>query len=224
MNCNMKRLLFVILTLCVCIGLSAQAYWDAARANKLFTFGIRGGIAFSKQYNTQKYYTMDLNHRLGFHLGVEVDWNVCRSLSANLGLKIIQKGFKRDLSNERISLKVNNNATYLEIPVIASYRIALSDAAQFQLNVGPYFAYGLGGNYIVDFSDADDNVKDKTNSFDKYDGLRKFDFGLGYGCAITLSHLYFGVNYEHSLTKLGQDSRNGAQNSSIVISLGYNFN
>ena len=34
---------------------------------------------------------------------------------------------------------------YLEIPVLASYRYNFSDAAQLQINVGPYFAYGVGG-------------------------------------------------------------------------------
>lgn len=221
----MKKVIVVLLTTFVCTSMSAQTYWDGARADKLFTFGVRCGVDFSRQYDTERYYTQDLRHRLGFHIGAEVDWNICRSFSANLGLKVIQKGFKADFSNDENSiLKENNNATYLEIPICASYRIALSDNAQFQINIGPYFAYGICGKSTTEYYQGKYESKDEIDSFDDYDGLKRFDFGLCYGCAITLSHFYVGVNYEHSLRKLGQDSRNDAKNSSIVISLGYNFN
>ena len=220
----MKRFFAILLVGLTCLCLPAQTYWDASRADRLFTFGVRAGLNFSKQYNIEDYYIGDLKQQIGYHVGVEVDLNVCRSFSTNLGIEIIQKGFKADFSTDRTVNKLKNNATYLEIPLRASYRIALSDAAQFQINIGPYLAYGIGGKQKGEYTNGDFSNTNEMDSFDEYDGIKKTDFGMGYGVALTLSHLYFGVNYEHSLTKLGRDSRNDAKNSSLVISLGYNFN
>ena len=74
-----------------------------------------------------------------------VDANLARSFSVNTGVLMIQKGWKQGYSDAGGKIDVKDNATYFEIPVLASYRVELSDQAQFQLNIGPYFAFGAFG-------------------------------------------------------------------------------
>ena len=213
----MRRLLVILVLLAGFVSLPAQTYWDGARADKLLSFGLRAGVNFSKQYSSDL--NMDLDYRVGYQVGFEADLNLCRSMSINTGVYLIQKGYKGEVKD--FLLKVHDNPTYIEFPLLASYRIPLSDATTFQLNVGPYFAYGVGGTYVMEYGGNGDSAE--TESFDMYDGLKRFDMGLSYGCAVTMSKLYIGACYEHGLIKAGQRTSNNAKNASIVITLGYNF-
>ena len=197
-------------------NLSAQTYWNGARADKKFTFGIRGGVNFSKLYESN--YNVDLNYKFGYHIGIEADINLCQSFSINSGAYFIQKGYKSEIPDAQI--KVNDNAKWIDIPLLASYRIPLSDATKFQLNVGPYFSFGLSGKWTMESRGGTIDM----DSFDEYDGIKRFDTGISIGCAVTISKLYIGAAYENSFIKIGQQSYDSSKNRSIIISLGYNFN
>ena len=130
----MKKIMLIIAVVALSISASAQTkYWDSSRPEHRFTFGIRAGINTSKQYaiNDQS----DHENRLGFHAGLTADINIVRSFSVNTGVMYIQKGWKTDYSDNRGSVEKKDNAAYLEIPVLASYRVNLSDQVQFQLNI-----------------------------------------------------------------------------------------
>lgn len=216
----MKKTVLILVAVLSSIGASAQNYWDSSRADHLVTFGIRAGVNASKQYAMDD--QADRDFRLSYQIGVAVDLNLARSFSFNTGVMMIQKGWKWDYDDSRGEQKVTDNATYLEIPVLASYRVALSDQAQFQLNLGPYFAFGLFGDQEVKSTFPNgDNYKD--NSFDEYVGGKKFDCGVPIGAGFTFSHIYVGVNYERGLINVSNDENKKFQNGSIAFSLGYNF-
>ena len=211
----MKRIFAIISVFTICCVLSAQTYWNGARADRFVSIGMKGGVNFSKLHHSD--YNTDVNYKLGYHIGVEFDINLCQSLSINSGAYFIQKGYKLEVPDAQI--KVHDDAKWIEVPVLLSYRIPLSDATKFQLNLGPYFSYGLGGKQKMDYAGGTTEM----DSFDKYDGLKRADVGLSYGCAVSVSQLLFSVSYENSLIKLGQRSSDDSKNRCISISMGYYF-
>ena len=197
----MKKIMLIIAVVALSISASAQTkYWDSSRPEHRFTFGVRAGINTSKQYaiNDQS----DHENRLGFHAGLTADINIVRSFSVNTGVMYIQKGWKTDYSDNRGSVEKKDNAAYLEIPVLASYRVNLSDQVQFQLNIGPYFAFGVSGKQKV------------TNTFPN---------GIVLGAAATYKHCYIGISYERGLTNVSNVAESNFQNGCIALTLGYNF-
>ena len=134
----------------------------------------------------------------------------------------IQKGWKTDYSDSRGRIEKNDNASYLEVPVLASYRVNLSDQVQLQMNIGPYFAFGLSGKQKVENSFANgDNYE--IDSFDSDEGNKKFDCGIDVGAAVTYKHYYIGISYERGLVNASQLADYNYQNGTIAVSLGYNF-
>ena len=158
--------------------------------------------------NTSKLYDEEIEYKsiLGYQVGVEVDVNLIRSLSVNTGIYYIRKGHRYEIefgpSDER---QYEYKPVYIEIPIVLSYRIRLSDSSQFQLNGGCYYAYGLNSSDEVFFRD-----------------FKKEDVGLVLGAAVSYSHYVFSANYERSLIDIGQRNVH-EHNSSIIITLGYNF-
>ena len=215
----MKRIIIIFLYSLFVLGSGAQKYWDSSRPDHRFTFGVRAGVNFAKQNNMED--GADNDFRTGFHLGATTDINIIRSFSVNMGVFYIQKGYKTDYSDYRGSVKTRNNASYMEFPVLASYRVKLSDAAQFQLNIGPYFAFGIGGKLKVEntFENGDSYSID---SFDKIDGMKRFDTGISVGAAVVYSDIYFGASYERSFMNVSNTNEK-FQNGNIAITIGYNF-
>lgn len=217
----MMRKIFVILALLCNIGATAQEYWDGSRPAHRLTLGVRGGVNFSKQYNNGD--GADMDFRTGFKAGLEMDLNVVRSFSVNSGVYYVERGYKSEYSDYRGSLRTTDNTAYVEIPLLASYRVKLSDATQFQLNVGPYLAFGVTGKQKVKSTFAGQQDY-SIDSFDEYDGLKKHDIGIHAGAAVTYSKYYIGVIYERSMMNVSNATGADFQNGSIGICLGYNFN
>lgn len=216
----MRKLTILFFLVCWGTNMQAQEYWSSQRPNHRLCLGIRAGMNISKQYNMGD--GADNDFRLGFRAGVELDLNVVQSFSVNTGAFYIQKGYKTDYSDYRGSLKTTDNASYLEIPLLASYRVKLSDAAQFQLNLGPYFAFGLSGKKKVKSTFTGQQDYD-IDSFDEYDGLKKQDIGIHVGTAITFDNYYVGVSYERSLMNVSNVTNANYQNGGIGVTIGYNF-
>lgn len=203
------------------MNMAAQEYWDGSRPAHRVTLGLRAGMNFSKQYNHEE--GADNDFRPGLKAGLEFDLNIVRSLSINTGVYYVQRGYKSKYSDYRGSNTATDNASYIEIPVLLSYRVKLSDAAQFQLNVGPYFGIGLSGTKTFETTFAGQNNYE-IDSFDQYDGMKKRDIGIHAGAAVTFSDFYVGVNYERSLMNVSNITGANFQNGSIGLCIGYNFN
>lgn len=216
-----KSIILALTALLFSVGASAQKYWDNSRPRYRMTIGPRVGLDFSKQ--TNKGDGGDRSFRTGFLAGAEIDVNIVRSFSINMGVLYIQKGYKDKYSDERGSLKITDKPSFIEVPLLLSYRIELSDQAQFQLNAGTYFAFGMSGKHKVKSTFAGQQDYD-FDSFDDLDGMKKSDVGLVFGAALTFSNIYLGVNYERSLKNVSNVPGEKYHNSTIAIQLGYNFN
>lgn len=215
----MKKI--ILSFVCVFIALSASAQRASSSSTSFFsteasdqpiTFGIRGGVNFANVSTSEDGYTVSYKSNTGFHAGMIVDIPLMESLYLQSGLYYIVKGYKE-------SDEITANPAYLEIPILASYRYNFSDAAQLQVNFGPYLAYGISGKIKEEYrgeSHEEDYFNDHTN---------KFDAGLQVGAGITISqHFYLGIAYEFGLTNVLKDSGDDSmKNTNFLVSVGYNF-
>lgn len=219
----MKKLLLTIMVFAACtLTASAQrarssssSFFSTEKADEPITFGIRAGLnlATMKAKDGKVSYTGDT--RTSFNAGVMVDIPLLQSIYIQSGLYYTSKGYKE----KGDGWKSTASANFLEIPILASYRYDFGDAAQLQFNIGPYFAYGIGGK----FKEEEGNKEYSDDFFD--DDTNKFDMGLQIGGGVTISkHYYIGVAYEWGLTNFWKDSDDESiKSKNFMINIGYTF-
>lgn len=220
----MRKLLLSIAALVCTVSVSAQrasssssSFFSTEKAEQPITFGVRGGVNFAGMSGSD---ADDLDGRVGFNFGVNVDIPLLQSLYLQTGLYATQKGWKYEETYYDEKYEETANPLYLEVPVLASYRYNFSDAVQLQFNVGPYFAYGVAGKFKV--SDSEEEEKfDYFGDDDDQLGGKRFDVGLQVGTGVTIKKFFVGCAYEFGFAKAIEDSN--AKNTNFMVNVGYNF-
>lgn len=206
----MKKILLII-TASFMTGVCAhaQSLWDISKPNQDFTFGVRAGVNFA---STDMDYANST--RTGFHLGASVDWNIVKSFSVTSGLYYTTKGFKSSYGK--------GSAGYLQIPLLASYRIETPTGVQFHFNVGPYFALGVNGSVQYKPYDATFVYDFDQDSFGNNGFFKRFDAGLSAGAYILIGRLSWGVGYELGFVDFAK-AYGKFHNRNVTTTLGFNF-
>lgn len=240
----MKKLFVAAVAAACALGVSAQrasdtsefSFWDNEQTEQKIIVGPRVGLNVSTLSTSNLEMDNDKS-KIGFNVGVAVEFPIVRSFYINSGLFYTTKGIKFEDSGSDWSEKETFNAGYLELPVYASYRLNFAEASQLQINFGPYFAYGVNGKVKYEYSDSEypeDNEKVDYDLFgvaddssDEYKaGIKRFDCGLGIGLGYTLHKVYLGINYQFGLVNIADKKAWGngkIKNSNFNISIGYNF-
>lgn len=235
----MKKI-FVAAVAAVCaLSVSAQrasdssefSFWDGDQTEQKIVVGPRVGLNVS----TLSVSNLELNNdksKLGFNVGVAVEFPIVRSFYINSGLFYTTKGIKFENSGSDWSLDETWNAGYIELPVYASYRLNFAEASQLQINFGPYFAYGVNGKVKYELNEEGDVSKYDYDIFGASEddvekgGVKRFDCGLGVGLGYTFHKIYLGINYQFGLTNIADKKEWGnvkVKNNNFNISIGYNF-
>lgn len=217
----MKKLLLVFTCAVSALTMSAQrasssssSFFSTEKADGGVQFGIRAGLNLANISFKEDGYSYSPKSNTTFHVGVIADIPLMQSLYVQTGLFLQNKGAKEEGEGYKTTL----TPMYLQIPVLASYRYDFSDALQLQVNVGPYFAYGIGGKW----KEEEDGESYEVDFFD--DGIKRFDCGLQVGGGLTFAqHYYLGVAYEFGFINIADESDLKVKNNNIMISLGYNF-
>ena len=218
----MKKAIFIMMLAAITLSMSAQKkYWDSSRPDHRFGYSVQAGLNFNKQY-TMEDEGADHAFSTGFHAGIGVDVNIIRSFSVTTGVYYFQKGWKDSYSDYRGYYDTKDNAAYVQLPLLASYRVALSDAVRFQIDLGPYFAFGISGKTKTDYNFGEP-IHKEYDSFDEYEGMKKFDCGIHLGASVNYSHLLAGVFYERGLKNISRIQGEKFQNGTVGVSLGYKF-
>lgn len=232
----MKKL-FVAAAAAVCaFSVSAQrasdssefSFWDNDQAEQKIIVGPRVGLNVSTLSFTNLEADGDKS-KVGFNVGVAVEFPIVRSFYINSGLFYTTKGIKFEDSGRDWTETETFNAGYLELPVYASYRLNFAEESQLQINFGPYFAYGVNGKVSEEYVEDGDKEKYSYDLFgtgeDKA-GIKRFDCGLGIGLGYTFHKIYLGINYQFGLANIADKEEWGngeIKNSNFNISIGYNF-
>lgn len=225
----------------VLLAVLAAGMMFSAKAQET-TWGIRGGLNLSKVSNkytgpiddggSKSDYEGNFKNRVGFHLGVILDWGLCERFYIQPGLFFTTRGAKIEGSEEGVGLEMKIHTSYLQLPILASYRIPLTDYIQWQINAGPYLAYGLGGKTKLAVG-PNSMEGDSFGSLDKKDteevrgGLKRFDAGLSFGTGISIRKMYFGLSYDLGLANIADKAQWGSdykiRNRNCAVTVGYNF-
>lgn len=209
----------------------------AANAQDKIAFGVRAGVNVNTlSYSGDPESEMDLKSRAGFHVGAVMDWNFAGSFYLQPGVYFTTRGAKYEQTyadeGDSYSYSEKYNMSYLQIPVLASYRLTVSQSVKIDINAGPYAAFGLGGKLKI----TDDDYSEKFDIFGKSTDeetrgdFKRFDAGLRFGVGASIRKFYVGVAYDLGLTNLartGDDAQWGKdtkfRNGSFLVSVGYNF-
>lgn len=218
----------------------------SANAQEL-TWGVRGGLNISnaadkysgevEEGESKSDYEQDFKSRVGFHLGVILDWGLSESFYIQPGLYFATRGAKLEESDEDYKFETKYQLNYLELPILASYRISLGENTQWHINAGPYLAYGLGGKVKWEASYDGESESGDYKAFgtsdeddeegDEKGGLKRFDAGLSFGTGISVKKMYFGVVYDLGLTNIADKDEWGddykIKNRNFAITVGYTF-
>lgn len=207
------------------IGLMASAQsmtlWDGTKVSEGITLRGMVGLNLSRFMHVER-----LNDtKVGVNFGVMAEKPILGSLSAKAGVFYTMKGAvgKND-GGFGGSLKTTFSPSYLEIPVLASYRYQINDAIRFQFDLGPYFAFGLHGKDKKHYSGNGSYTSPSDTEINLFtEQLKRFDFGLRLGPEVVFNNrLAISLGYEVSLINI---SNMGGKvgNSNFMINLSFPF-
>ena len=152
--------------------------------------------------------------RSGFHAGATIAYNVIKSLSLRSCFSYVKKGFDSSYGSATMD--------YLQVPVLLEWNFETPTGVLFHLNVGPYFAYGIGGNiHFIPYTIQKAYYFDQ-DCFGSKGFFKDFDSGIHVGGAIQLLKIRLGIGYEFGLTDIAE-VYDKFHNRNLNISLGYNF-
>lgn len=143
--------------------------------------------------------------KVGYSVGLGVDLPVATSLSVQSGLMFNGKGAKRG--------DVKSSPCYLDIPILAAYKIAVAEDVNVVFNAGPYIGIGLGGKTKV--------YNEKYDYFGD-DGAKRFDLGLQYGIGAEFAdHILLNLSGQYGFISPIEDS--SSKNLGFFLTVGYRF-
>lgn len=217
----MKKIIIFLFALVLGGTMKAQSLWDTSHPDNAFTFGVRAGVNFAHADAECATST-----RTGFHAGVSVDYNIIKSFSITSGLYYIGKGFRGNQNMQEASAATESKVTahYIQVPLLASWRIEAQTGARFHFNVGPYFAYGLGGTAKYKPLDLTFIDRFEGDAFGNKGLLRHLDAGISLGIMGEFGHVVTGISYEHGLADVGKQMRfEKFHTRNVNLTVGYNF-
>lgn len=188
-----KSLIFVLFALVSIVSYS-QIAWS-----------VKAGMTMNNMTKLE-----DSKMKLGYTVGVGVDYAINDMWAIQSGLNITAKGTKSEYDDSDEDGKyvetTKYNPTYLEIPILAAVKFQIADNMKFTVNAGPYLAFGLGGKskdsydlsgeYAEDAKEyPEDYSENSWKLFKKEKGeekaaLKRFDLGLQYGIGLEISEHY----------------------------------
>lgn len=227
---NMK---FVLRVCIVFIILSAKAY-----AQSPVSFQVKAGAGIASMWgkNTEE------NAKFAYKVGVGMEYGFNKTWALQSFLNFASKGANEDGKDLG---KATVNMLYLELPVMLSARLHLTETSNLVISGGPYMSYGVGGKTSVDVwlpipsSTGLQKVhqKYKLNTFgsitDGNMGCKRFDAGVGLGIAYEYRRIVVGLEGQLGLVKihdgfsdlidLKELEDNALKNLSAFVTIGYKF-
>ena len=160
---------------------------------------------------------MDTDMKIGFNVGVGMEYQFSDMWSIQPSLMLTQKGAKIKEDGETMKF----NPMYLEIPVLAAARFAVADNQNIVVKAGPYFAFGVAGKVKVG-----DDIADFFGDGDDLFGGKRFDCGIGVGVAYEIGKFFVGLDGEFGFTNVvdfKSDGVSNPKNMNFSIGVGYKF-
>lgn len=189
-------------------------------ASAQVNLGVKGGINMSNFYGDE---LDDKNVKIGFNVGLLVDYEFMYNSAIQTGLFFTTKGAKYDGSFEGVSGEVSVNPMYLQLPVHYAYKIDVTPGTRVVLHAGPYAAYGVGGKAKVKLSSSEGSVESDGIDVFGDDGFKRFDAGLGLGVGAEFGPFLVDLGWDMGLVNISPVDNGNIKNQSAYLSVGYKF-
>lgn len=205
-------------------GLSASAqteWWNSSKSDEGISLSAQLGLNLSRFTHVDRWNGI----KAGVNVGVMAEKPILKSLAVKAGLLYTMKGtVGNNDGGFGGGLTTTFSPAYLEIPILASYRLQYNDAVRLTFDFGPYFAFGLHGKDVKEWK-AGKVGKDTRTEYDVFSDsqLKRFDFGLQLGPSIVYKERFSaGLIFDCGIADI---SNMGGKvgNFSFMINLGYKF-
>lgn len=241
----MKKVLLSIVAMMAISAPVANAieFLDQGLPDKLFVFGVRGGVNVSNLSDNKYSVETEMrwsnhNWKAGFTAGAVCDINIRNFLTLQPGFFFQTRSNEYDHMSAAIDgtsveyQKGSRCSYYFQIPILASYRVMLTEEIQGQIDFGPYFMYGLGGEDDFDYFGMDFDVPENerikqfsgdVDYFGDKGAIKGYDWGFKFGTGVVfLEKYYLGIHYEAGCRDVWKDRYKGF-NKAWNFTVGYNF-
>ncbi len=200
----MKKIILVLALIMGAVAVNAQITWN-----------VKAGAGLSRITGGEG------DMKFGWKIGVGIEKPLSENWLIMPTLEFKQKGStwseSYDLSDSEISEAIS--ITYIQLPIMAAYRIRLTDEVNMTFKAGPYFAYALSGKIEAEF----DGEGDSMDLFDLEDSNR-FDAGIAFGIDFEYHRFVGGLETEYGLVKVvGGEGSYSNKNLGLYVTLGYKF-
>jgi len=195
----------VILVLTIASSAAAQSPAEVA---------VKGGLNFSNISQDTKFDPADeLRTLTGLMAGVSLSRTLRDRIGYQVEALLSQKG--NTLFNEADDLDNKLRLTYLEIPVLATYRFDTSNDLTVRIHAGPTFGIKVGQRERNHGEEINDEIE-----------LKGSDVGLAVGAEVLRRRLIIGARYTHGLTNIFDDvpgnfSFESMKNRVVSLYVGY---
>jgi len=198
----MKKLRFLFILSIVSTICTSTIY---AQDDKFFTFGLKAGANLTTMSGFgHNGYSDKTKPEIEFTAGFTADLAITRHWTILTALEYVPKGLSLDRYSSEYSTTIPYyKAKYLQLPIHVGYKIKSSDDSNVIFHIGPYFAYGIGGD--IQWKDSNNKIGRKAKFFEK-DQFNRFDCGLGIGVNVDTKNFAFNVGYDHGLIDITKSS------------------
>ena len=183
------------------------------------SLSIKGGLNLSNFYGDE---LNDKSMKVGFHAGIGADFEFAPNIGIQSGLFFSGKGAEYKYNSAEVKVTAN----YLQLPVHLAYKIDVMPGTKVVLHAGPYVAYGLGGKTKLNVAGKDlaemDTFKDDS-SIEAFNGLKRFDAGLGLGVGAEFGRILVDLGWDMGLTNLSRIDNADIKTQNAYLSVGYKF-
>lgn len=180
---------------------------SALCASAQITLNVKGGLGYAHCWGDAEGLSGHFVGKIG--AGIEKPFTSNWSLMPSL--ELAWKGAEADYG-EGLG-KATLDILYIQIPIMAAYRMNINDSWNMTMKAGPYVAFGVYGRLKDDY--------ESMNIFTSEAGGKRFDLGLDLGLDFEYHRFVFGVEYELGFLSMtdGGDLKNGA----LYGTVGYKF-
>lgn len=178
----------VILPLVMLMGLLV---WQpqSSRAQS-FEVGVRSGVSVSSLIGLD-----NTSPRVGFYGGITSSLLLNENWGVTLDVTLSEQGTRCNPNKENVTIDYRYD--YLNIPLLATYRLPLGDGSSLRLLAGPQLALFMLGTYSYTLpSVLNDGTISGSGSLDKED-FHPLDFGISLGAQWVLwgEHVLIEARY-----------------------------
>lgn len=208
----MKKVLFIVVFALTNQILSAQESG----------LTVKAGLGLSSVVGSDSYGKSMFSYRIG----ATYDIAVSEKFSIIPGVEYVQAGYKPDYimyyvkelkDYSKFSYEGKLNLSYGRLPILAAYKIPVSEKLKLSIKAGPYFAYGLfGSNVEINAIDTKKKL-DEFSVFDK-DHYDRFDMGMVAGVSLDIiDELSVGIEFTRGFKKLQSNLKQYNQSLGLVF-------